>query len=61
MTEREIRDKKLVLQLAFQRLHLTVIDEKEMLLFVTMAQLYELRDEILDTIILTQRDLGFRK
>ena len=61
MTEREIRDKKLVLQRAFQRLHLTVIDEKEMLLFATMAQLYELRDEILDTIILTQRELGFRK
>ena len=61
MTERERRDNELVLKNAFQQLHLTVIDEKDMLSFMTMMQLYELRDKILDKIILKQRELGHRK
>ena len=61
MTERERRDKELVLRLTFQRLHLTVIDEKNMLSIITVKELYELRDEIFDRIIQTQRDLGIRK
>ena len=61
MTERERRDNELVLKNAFQQLHLTVIDEKDMLSFMTMIQLYELRDKILDKIILKQRELGHRK
>lgn len=61
MTEREKRDKELVLRLAFQRLHLTVIDERNFLSIITITELYDLRDEILDKIIEIQRDLGIRK
>lgn len=61
MTERERRDKELVLRLTFQRLHLTVIDEKNFLSIITITELYDLRDEILDKIIEIQRDLGIRK
>ena len=61
MTERERRDNELVLKNAFQQLHLTVIDEKEMLLYLNMVQLHELRDKILDKVILKQRELGHRK
>jgi hypothetical protein len=61
MTERERRDKELLLRLTFQRLHLTVVDEKNFLSIITISELYSLRDEILDKIIQIQRDLGIRK
>jgi hypothetical protein len=61
MTERERRDKELVLRLAFQQLHLTVIEEESMFRRVSMNQLYNLRDDILDKIIRLQKELGLRK
>lgn len=61
MTEREKRDKELVLRLAFQQLHLTVIEEESMLRKVSINRLFNLRDEILDKIIRLQKELGIRK
>ncbi len=61
MTERERRDKELVLRNAFRQIHLSVIEEDSFLRRMSMRQLFNLRDEILDKIIRLQRELGYRK
>ena len=61
MTERERRDKELVLRNAFLQIHLTVIEEESFLRRISMNQLFNLRDEILDNIIRLQKELGYRK
>jgi hypothetical protein len=61
MTEREKRDKQLVLDNAYRQLHLTVIEEQTFLQIKSKRALEELRDEILDRILRVERELGIRK
>lgn len=61
MTERERRDKELVLSNAFRQIHLTVIEEESFLRQMSVSRLFNLRDEILDKIIQLQKELGYRK
>jgi hypothetical protein len=61
MTERERRDKELVLRNAFRQIHLTVIEEESFLRQMSVSRLFNLRDEILDKIIQLQKELGYRK
>ena len=61
MTEREKRDKQLVLDNAYRQLHLTVIEEQTFLQVKSKRALEDLQDEILDRILRLERELGIRK
>jgi hypothetical protein len=61
MTEREKRDKQLVLNNAYLQLKLTTIEEDSFLAVMSKRELKELRDEILDKILQLERELGIRQ
>jgi hypothetical protein len=61
MTEREKRDKQLVLDNAYRQLKLTTIEEDSFLAVMSKRELKELRDEILDKILQLERELGIRQ
>ena len=58
MTERELWVRRDSL---YKQIHATVIYEDEMLLDISTRQLYAMRDNILDEIILVERQLKIRK
>lgn len=61
MTEREKKDKLLVLQNAYRQIKLTIINEESFLLAMSKRELDELRNEILDKIVQLEIDLDLRK
>ena len=61
MTEREKKDKLLVLQNAYRQIQLTILNEESFLLAMSKRELEELRNEILDKIIQLEKELDFRK
>ena len=61
MTERERKDKLLVLENAYRQIKLTLIDEESFLQVMSKRDLEKLRDEILDKIIQLEKELDFRK
>ena len=58
MTERELWVRRISL---YKQIHATVIYEDEMLLDISIRELYTMRDNILDEIILVERQLKIRK
>ncbi len=61
MTEREKKDKLLVLQNAYRQIQLTILNEESFLLAMPKRELEELRNEILDKIIQLEKELDLRK
>ena len=61
MTERERKDKLLVLENAYRQIKLTLIDGESFLQVMSKRDLEKLRDEILDKIIQLEKELDFRK
>jgi hypothetical protein len=61
MTEKEKKDKLLVLQNAYRQIKLTITNEDSFLLAMSKRELEELRNEILDKIVQLEKELDFRK